>query len=236
LEEVAVRAQTNAARGRQGRWVLVRAHIAVAAGGLAVVLTALLHALRPDVHRRSSFLSEFGIGPYRTLMTTVFLLVAIAVVSLAVALRHSVQFEGLTALTPALLSLSGASLVVAGLFPAANGVTDGPAYWIAVHARATQLSFTVLTAAMLLFAAACRTDPRWRGFFRSAVGLAGVWIGAQAVMLAVFSTSWVGMAQRATAVVLMLWLGLTAAAVRNQQWSPAPAGDLGDRDGGQVAH
>jgi aspartate dehydrogenase len=31
-----------------------------------VVLTALLHALRPDVHRRSSFLSEFGIGPYRT--------------------------------------------------------------------------------------------------------------------------------------------------------------------------
>jgi hypothetical protein len=93
------------------------------------------------------------------------------------------------------MSLGGLGLILAGVFeverPAVPDTIEET-----IHSDATLTAFTLIITAMLLFAVACRRDPRWSDFRVIAAVLAIIAAVAGACSPFAGQTTWSGLAQR----------------------------------------
>lgn len=130
-----------------------------------------LQFVRADLDWQRATLSRYLTGPYGLLLRTMYCLLGLAIIGLAVGLYGGLQRSARSA-APVLL------FVVAALALATVSVGDSylpalaPDLHHFVHATAAQTAFLCVTTAMLLQAWRFRSDVRWRRRFPLAFALA----------------------------------------------------------------
>ena len=182
----------------------------------------LLHPLRPDYDPARRYLSELAVGPFAPLMVLVFLALGGALLALGGALAGTAGAGGLprtlTLLGAGLLGLSGAGMVVTGLYPTDLSLPGtAPTRTGAIHNRAAGVAFQSALAAMVVLGAGLGSDPRWRPRRRwllPAAALTGAALLAFAGLYVAALWGWPGWPQRALLGAILAWLYLTARRLR----------------------
>ena len=158
------------------------ARLAAVSGLLFIVLFAVLHLLKPDLDPSWRPISEYALGPFGWLMTIGFLTLAIACVSLVVAIASQVKtWPGRVGLAG--LGLAGLGFLIAGVFPT-DPVTTAPEDLTAtgmLHTIGPVLADGIPLAAILVGWCLARRNPNWasaRGWL-----LAGAILAVSAFLL-----------------------------------------------------
>ena len=177
------------------------------------VAMVLLHAVRTDLDPVRQVMSEYANGRFGFLMTAAFYAIGLACMALALRLGRAVERRPLAMVLRVLLALGGLGLILAGVFEVERPAVPDTIEEV-IHSDATLTAFTLIITAMLLFAIACRHDPRWRDFRLAATVLAVIAAVAGAFSPFAGLTTWSGLAQRVLGLTVVLWLGLTALHIR----------------------
>lgn len=176
--------------------------------GYYVAAIALLHWLRPDVNPAGRILSEYAIGPYGLLMTSTFLALSLAFLSLGMGLRRSIPVAAQSTAGIGLLFLAAFVTAVAGIFPTDVGVWKPvtPAGWVHRIAGAG-VAFPSMTIAALLVSWRLRRDAGWRdlAWVGTLVGSVGLLLFA-AIPLFLFERGLAGASQRILLILIFLWM------------------------------
>jgi hypothetical protein len=173
----------------------------------------LLHVVRTDLDPVRQVMSEYANGRYGFLMTAAFYAIGLSAVVLAIRLGRALPRRPLTVVMRALLALGGIGLVLAGIFEVERPAVPDTVEEV-IHSDATLTAFTLIIAAMLLFAAICRREARWADFKAIALGLAVVAALGGAFSPFAGQTPVNGIAQRVLGLAVVLWLLLTALHLR----------------------
>ncbi|HEY8339803.1 MAG TPA: DUF998 domain-containing protein [Egibacteraceae bacterium] len=176
--------------------------------GLGGVCVVALHGLRADLSPVSRRLSEYAIGPHGGLMLVAFCALGAGLLALAAALVGERPRA-----VAALVAAAGVGLVVSGLYPTDPGATTATEL---VHSRASALA----TLALLVAAG-------WRWLAVRPDRLGGSLAGAALVLWAasplLHDSPVTGLSQRALWAVLLGWLFVTAARLRQRRRMPQPS-------------
>jgi hypothetical protein len=197
-----------------------RTERATGASLLAVVLVTIcfaamvaLHVVRTDLDPVRDVMSSYANGRYGYLMTAAFYAFGVSAVVLAIRLGRAMARRPLTVVVRVLLALGGVGLVLAGIFEVERPAVPDTLEEV-IHSNATLTAFSLIIAAMLVFAAVCRRDPRWVDFSGIALGLAVVAALAGAFSPFAGQTPVNGIAQRVLGLAVVMWLVLTALHIR----------------------
>lgn len=183
---------------------------------------ALLHILRTDLDPVREVMSGYANGRFGAYMTAAFYLFGLAAMALAVRLRRALRGDRGAAAVPILLALAGLCLLLAGVFEVERPLVPDTLEEV-IHSDAALAGFALMITAMLVFAVVIRSDPRWVGFRRRAMGLAIAAAVAGAASPFADKTPWSGIAQRVLGLAVVLWLLLTALHVRSSVYADAQA-------------
>jgi hypothetical protein len=181
---------------------------AVAVGaGWFVVAVLLLHALkRSDYDFSEQTISEFAVGRYGFLMTSAFVALGIAELTLAFALWRTTGAR----FGPILQVIGGAIDLMSAVFEAdllgAPGTTHG-----AIHDGAGAIGAILVIPTFLAYAWAFRRDPRWRSFAVATLGWA-IAAAAAFVLVIALGEQNQGTSERIYLAIYVSWL--IAASVR----------------------
>lgn len=173
----------------------VRAGGAAAVGGGAtfLVIVVALHFLQPGYDPSSQLMSELALGAHGAAMLAAFVGLAVALAGIQVSIAAMGAAKGLRAL----LWVAAAFFLGAGIFPL--GATSE------IHIASIALAFIVSVLAMYLFPTmagrASRLAPRLVSWGLASGVAASVALGHAVLPM--------GVAQRAAACFLLLWLAVT---------------------------
>jgi uncharacterized protein DUF998 len=173
----------------------------------------LLHAVRTDLDPVRQVMSEYANGRFGWFMTAAFYAIGLACIALGLRLGRAIQRRVLTVVVRVLLCLGGIGLILAGIFEVERPAVPDTIEEV-IHSDATLTAFTLIIAAMLLFAVLCRWDRRWRDFRAVATVLAIVAAVAGAFSPFAGQTTWSGLAQRVLGATVVAWLLLCALHIR----------------------
>ena len=181
---------------------------------LVVIVT--LHFLRPDLNPISRPTSEYAVGPYAFLMTTAFLSMSIASLSLVIALYKGMSSSVRSRTGLILLGVWGVGVLVAMSFPidpeGAGQTTTG-----IIHRINGPLTFLSLTIGTVLVSKSFSRDKNWQPIYRSARSLS-------VVLLVMFIITGVniaahsgfeGLCQRVFLITFATWFILTTLHLRS---------------------
>ena len=186
--------------------------IGVAAAFCGVMV---LHAVRRDVDPLRNVMSHYANGSHGRVMSVVFYAFGVSALALGFRLRSAIDRRGVTKVFPALLALSGASLIAAGVFEVDRELAPQTIEEL-IHSNSAVAAFVMLIVAMLLFSLACRGDDRWWSFRWTSVTLAVTAAVAAALTQLAGGTSWSGAVQRMLAGAVLAWFLLTAFHLRSK--------------------
>ena len=189
--------------------------VAVVGVAVAFVGVITMHAVRSDVDPLRDVMSHYANGSRGPVMSVVFYAFGAAALALGVRLRTAIDHGGVTRAFPVLLSLAGASLVLAGVFEVDRPL-DPETIQEVIHSNSAVAAFVMLIVAMLLFSLACRTDERWWSVRWMSLGLAITAAVAAAGTQLLAQSSWSGAVQRVLAGAVLAWFLLTATHVRRK--------------------
>jgi di/tricarboxylate transporter len=173
----------------------------------------LLHAVRTDLDPVRQVMSEYANGRFGWFMTAAFYAIGLACLALALRLGRAIVRRAMSVVVRVLLGLGGFGLILAGIFEVERPAVPDTIQEV-IHSDATLTAFTLIIAAMLLFAVLCRWDPRWHDFRGVATGLAIIAAVAGAFSPFAGQTTWSGMAQRVLGATVVAWLLLCAWHIR----------------------
>ena len=173
----------------------------------------LLHAVRTDLDPVRQVMSEYANGRFGWFMTAAFYAIGLACVTLALRLGRAMVRRAMSVVVRVLLGLGGVGLILAGIFEVERPAVPDTIQEV-IHSDATLTAFTLIIAAMLLFAVLCRWDPRWHDFRGVATVLAIVAAMAGAFSPFAGQTTWSGLAQRVLGATVVAWLLLCAWHIR----------------------
>lgn len=149
---------------------LIRATgMAAMLGALAFLTIALgLQFLRTDLHWPSATLSQYLVGPYGLLLRSMYCVLALAIMGLAVGLYVGLQRSARSA-APLLLLCVGA-LALSGVAIGDSWLPQiDPDFHLWFHHVCAITAFLCVTTGMVLQAWRFRLDVRWRGRFAVAM-------------------------------------------------------------------
>ena len=181
---------------------------------MAVIVT--LHFLRPDLNPISRPTSEYAVGPYGFLMTTAFLSMSVASLSLAIGLYKGMPKSTRSRIGLILLGIWGVGVLVAMSFPI-NPEGTRPTITGIIHRINGPLTFLSLTIGTMLVSKSFKRDKNWRVIYRPALSLS-------VVMLVMFIITGVNMAtdsgfeglsQRVFLITFATWFILTTRHLRS---------------------
>jgi hypothetical protein len=162
--------------------------LVIGSAALAVLLLALLHALRPDLDPSWHVISEYANGPHGWLMTITFAALASACAAIVLMLLPVIDSWSIRVGT-VLLALAAAGLAMAALFPA-DIVQDPmpPVSWTGnMHGIASMLGNPTLLIGMLVLAFALPGQTPWEGAGSILLALAVIaWLSFIAMMVGMF--------------------------------------------------
>jgi hypothetical protein len=173
----------------------------------------LLHVVRTDLDPFRQVMSEYANGRFGWFMTAAFYAIGLACIALALRLGRAIVRRAMTVVVRILLALGGIGLILAGIFEVERPAVPDTIEEI-IHSDATLTAFTLIIAAMLLFAVLCRWDPRWHDFRGIATVLGIIAAAAGAFSPFAGQTTWSGLAQRILGATVVAWLLLCALHIR----------------------
>jgi hypothetical protein len=173
----------------------------------------LLHAVRTDLDPVRQVMSEYANGRFGWFMTAAFYAMGFACVALALRLGRAIVRRAMSVVVRVLLALGGFGLILAGIFEVERPAVPDTIEEV-IHSDATLTAFTLIIAAMLLFAVLCRWDARWHDFRGGATVLAIIAAAAGAFSPFAGQTTWSGLAQRVLGATVVAWLLLCAWHIR----------------------
>jgi hypothetical protein len=173
----------------------------------------MLHAVRTDLDPVRQVMSEYANGRFGWFMTAAFYAIGLASLVLALRLGRAIVRRAMSVVVRVLLGLGGVGLILAGIFEVERPAVPDTIEEV-IHSDATLTAFTLIIAAMLLFAVLCRWDPKWHDFRAAATMLAIVAALAGAFSPFAGQTTWSGLAQRVLGATVVAWLLLCAWHIR----------------------
>lgn len=188
---------------------------AAACFGYAVIMVGILPFLRPDYDATVNWISDYAVGPFGWLQTSVFVVTSLGVLALLVGLIRAGPANWIARTGIFFLSVLVPGLIVAALFQ-----TDLPHHKMTqhglIHTLDALINFLSGLVAALFLAASFGDDPRWRGFRGAALILAVFTVVALVgqILVDALRLPGTGVGNRVFAGSLILWLLLTALHLR----------------------
>ncbi len=158
-----------------------------------------------DYAAGTSSISEGALVRFGWLQTAAFLVLGVASVLLAQALRREWQSRGGVVAT-VLIAVWGVAVVLCGIFPVDEGA-KGETTAAAIHLMAALVAFVALVVAMWVASFAFRHSEGWASWSRTSIVVSVVATAAFFLVgAAPQESSWGGYAQRGFVVVVLAWL------------------------------
>ena len=184
---------------------------------LFTIVVIILGLLRPGYDRIAQSISELGEvgGPNAIIMNTVgFALLGLLMIAFAVGLHRGINEGKGSKIGPALLALSGAALVMAGIFSCYPAGVDTPMVGI-IHYVFITIYASAMVLAPLALSPRLRRDRLWQSYVAYSlvtVVVAGALSALFVITVYVFDIfePWKGILQRVSMVVPPLWMELMA--------------------------
>jgi MFS family permease len=185
---------------RYGRYALV---------GFAgfIVLTALLHILRPDFDPARHQLSEYAIGPYGNLFSIALMSLGAGSLALWAGLSAALRPTRTSRIGVGLLLVWSMGALVAGVFPTDPGGIPVSVNGI-IHGLAASIAFFSAVIGAVVLAIHLRTDPHWA---------AVRWLMLVLAVLAMFLLGFLGLpdalrgaGERVFVTAVVAWLCIVA--------------------------
>ncbi|MBB1059514.1 DUF998 domain-containing protein [Marilutibacter spongiae] len=187
----------------------------IALAGICAFAAAATAAqwLRADLDWQHAPLSFYLVGPYGTWVQGAYFALALALVLLGVGWYRTLRPAARSA-APLLLFVAAAVSLAVTALAGTGRAGSSPSLEALVHGVAAQTAFLCVTVAMLLQAWRLRGDPVWRHRFAAAFALAllafiGLWVHA------LWREAPRGLTQKVEILLILSWLALSAAALRN---------------------
>lgn len=161
---------------------VLAARLAIASGALFALVLALLHLLEPEFDPTWRFVSEYALGGFGWLMPLAFLMLAISLLSVGVAIYAQVRtilgYIGL-----AILALGGVGLLIAALFKTDPIATARGAATFSgqMHVLGASLDYSPLAFLLLSFALIRARE--WRSIGTRLFGAAVITLAAMLVFI-----------------------------------------------------
>jgi hypothetical membrane protein len=177
----------------------------------AVVVIAL-GFFQPGYNHVTQSMSELGAvdAPNAILMNTAgFALLGLLLIAFAVGLHRSIGKGKGSKIGPALVAVSGAALVMTGIFPCDPGCVDVSDVGVMHSVFAMVAAFAMMLAPLFL-SPRLKKDSRWQGYL--AYSLVTVVVAAVFATMMMFPTfePWKGALQRISMGVPLLWVEVMA--------------------------
>ena len=181
-----------------------------------VIVIVTLHFLRPDLNPISRPTSEYAVGPYGFLMTTAFLSMSVASLSLVIGLSKGIPQSARSRIGLILLGIWGVGVLVAMSFPIDP---EGSRQTITgiIHRINGPLGFLSLTIGTILVSKRFGRDTHWRPIYRTALSLSLVMLAAFIITAVNMATDsgFGGVSQRVFLIVFTTWFILTTLHLRS---------------------
>lgn len=182
----------------------------IAAPILFLALVIVQSVLQPDYSHLALPISALAAWPTGWIQNLNFYLFGVLMAAYAIGLHRGVHPSRRGVVGPVMLMLSGAGLVIAGIFP--WRMVDGSLVVPAGHRVGAVFAFLGAGLGLIIVSRRMTTDPRWRGVAGYALA-SGLTIVALFVMTGVLSLpddgplhAWAGLLQR---MVLGVWFPCT---------------------------
>ena len=190
---------------------------------LCLFLFAMLHLLRPDYNPLRRFMSEYLVGPFGFLGTAAAYLLAATLIMLLIGLWRSVHPCGFLTASCVLLGVMVISVCVCAVFPIDVLRPDGTHSTFTraciIHLASSAVLYVSLVALLLILPSAYRRDEKWRSFSYVTLFL-GILTVASLLGLIFVPIYLRGLAQRAMALPVLIWLLLTGLRLRQVMTLP----------------
>jgi hypothetical protein len=179
------------------------------------VVIIVLHFLRSDLDPLSSPTSEYAVGSYGFLMTSAFLAMSIASLSLLIGLRKSIPKSSGATLGLVLLGIWGVGVLIAMSFPI-NSEEAKPTLANIIHRINGPVIFLSLTIATILISRSFRQDENWRPIYRPAftLSLAMVVLFIVTGVNVATKSGFEGLCQRVFLILFISWFIMTTLRLR----------------------
>jgi hypothetical protein len=171
-----------------------------------------LHLVRRDVNPIAQPMSYYAIGSHSWLMTSVFFIGALCSFALSIGLRRGMALSWRSRVGLFLLTLTGASLAMCGLFPTDTEGDDVPRTVTgALHDFGSSVLSPCAVSATFLLSGSFAKDGRWRAFHQPARALSFLIPFSVALSrIDALGLRFGGLLQRISGGLLFLWLLLAA--------------------------
>jgi len=185
------------AENRSGKFASAAQWIVFACAAYYVIVGAALHFLEPEYDPRYRFMSEYAWSAHGWLMTTTFFVLALALFSVAVAVRNLYRPSRSAHVGFGLLVVGAAGICVAGVFRG-----------FPLHDVGGAVGLPSVVMAGLLLSWSFRQASGWRSFFPVALLIA---LGMFTALLSiVVDVGMPGLQQRIFLFLTLVWLSIVA--------------------------
>ena len=185
------------AENRSAKFASVAQWIVFACAGYYVIVGAALHFLEPEYDPRYRFMSEYAWSAHGWLMTTTFFVLALALLTVALALRNLYGPSRSARVGFGLLVVGAAGICVAGVFRG-----------FPLHDVGGAVGLPSVVMAALLLSWSFRRAPGWRPLFLITLLIA---LGMFTALLSmVIDVGMPGLQQRIFLSLVWLWLAIVA--------------------------
>jgi hypothetical membrane protein len=185
------------AENRSAKFASATQWIVFACAAYYVIVSATLHFLEPEYDPRYRFMSEYAWSAHGWLMTTTFFVLALALLTVALALRNLYEPSRSARVGFGLLVLGAAGICVAGVFRG-----------FPLHDVGGALGLPSVVMAALLLSWNFRRAPGWRPLFLITLLIA---LGMFTALLSiVIDVGMPGLQQRIFLSLVLLWLAIVA--------------------------
>src|ERR687894_2429767 len=196
----------------------VLAFLAIVGVADYLLIVAALHFLRPDVNPVTEPISNYGVGPYSSLLTAAVLGSGVAALALTLGLYLGMVPPARSYVGLFFLGIYGVSELLAGLFPldvGAEATLIGT-----IHNIVGNLAFFGFPLAVILLSLAMGKDERWRSFRPTALAVAFAVVLMVILTIVGSNIGLFGVTQRLANATQLLWILLVALRLRSIAQGP----------------
>lgn len=179
---------------------------------LYTIVLATLGLLQPDYSHITQSMSELGeVGaPNATIMNIAgFILLGLLIIAFAFGLHRCISEGKGSKIGPALVAVSGAALVMTGIFPCDPGCVDVSIVGI-THSVFAMIAAFAMTLAPLVIIPRLKRDARWQSYLAYSLVTVVVALALSAVYGLNIFEQWNGALQRISMGVPLIWMEVMA--------------------------
>lgn len=183
------------------------------------VTALVLQFVRLDLDWVTTPISFYLLGTDSSWLITAYFMLATAIICIGVSFHLSLEPPARSPLALVLFATGAISVCVVAISHTDTHSHPGPTLHGTLHNVAALIAFLTVTMGMLLRSWTFRVDPRWRGHFPKAFGLASLTFIAL-LLYGLWHALPRGAAQKAVILLIVLWLMMASRWLTRQTPNP----------------